>query len=57
MNYYFKCWKDKNEKLHDKDIQRKRTIEWQKNEQLKALEGKCLQVRKYSMEKKLDAET
>ena len=32
MDYYCKCWKDENEKLHDEDTQRKRIIDWQKNE-------------------------
>ena len=39
MHYYCKFWKDRNEKLHDEDVQRKRMIEWQKNEQARALEG------------------
>ena len=57
MNYYYKYWKDRNEKLHDEDFQRKRIIEWQKNEQIKALEGEHPQVRKHSTEKQLEVET
>ena len=30
MDYYCKFWKDVNETLYDKDVQRKRIIEWQK---------------------------
>ena len=54
--HYCKCWKDRNEKLHCKDIQGKRIIEWQKNEQLKALEAQYLQVIKHAMEKQLDTD-
>ena len=50
MAYYCKCWKDRNEKLHDEATQRKRFIEWQKNEHCKAIEGKHPQVRKYAIE-------
>ena len=32
MNYNCKCQKDRNEKLYDEDLQRKRITEWQKNE-------------------------
>ena len=28
MAYYCKCWKDRNEKLHDEETQRSRVIEW-----------------------------
>ena len=28
MNYYWKHWKDVNEKLHDETVQSKRVIEW-----------------------------
>ena len=30
MEYYCKCWKDRNEKLHDEETQRSRVIEWRK---------------------------
>ena len=51
INYYCKYWKDKNEKLHDEDVQRKRVIEWQQKEYARALEGQHPQVRKFAIEK------
>ena len=56
MEYYCKYWKDRHEKLHDKVTQRKRVIEWQKNEHCKAIEGNHPQVRKYAIENEINAE-
>ena len=39
MNYYYKYWKDRNEKLHDEIVQRKIIIEWQQNKHTRSLEG------------------
>ena len=39
MACYCKCWKDRNEKLHDEETQRSRVIEWQQKECEKALDG------------------
>ena len=55
MAYYCKCWKDRNEKLHDEDTQRKRVIEWQQKEYEKALNRQHPQVRKYAIENEVDA--
>ena len=35
------------------NMSKEKTIEWQKNEQLKALEGQHPQVRRHAIEKKL----
>ena len=51
MNYYFKCWKDRNERLHDEEVQGKRMIEWQQKECARTLEAQHLQVRRFSIEK------
>ena len=51
MNYYYKCWKDRDEKLHDELVQRKTIIKWQQNEHTRALEVQHPQVRKLSIEK------
>ena len=56
MAYYCKCWKDRNEKLHDEETQRSRVIEWQKKEYEKALDGQHPQVRKYARENAVDAQ-
>ena len=51
MNYYFKCWKDRNEKLHDEAFQRKIIIDWHQKQHARYLEGQCPQVRKFAIEK------
>ena len=58
MNYYWKCCKDRKEKLHDEEVQKKkRIIEWQQNEKTRSLEGHHLHVRNFEIEKKLYIET
>ena len=37
MNYCYKCWKNKNEKLHEEVVKRKITINWQKKHNARAL--------------------
>ena len=54
MNYYYKCWKDRNEKLHDKELQKKRLIEQQQKESAKTLEGQHPHVQKFAIDKKLE---
>ena len=55
MNYHWKGWKDRNEKLHDESVQRKRIIDWQPKEYARPLEGQHPQVRKFEV-KKMDVE-
>ena len=57
MNYYWKCCKDRKEKLHDEEVQQKRIIEWQQNEKTRSLESQHLHVRNFEIEKKLYIET
>jgi len=57
MKCYWKFWKDRNDKLYDEEVQRKRIIEWQQKEQIRDLEGQHSHVRKCAIEKKLDTET
>ena len=52
MNYYWKCWKDMNEKLHDEEVKRKRFIEWQQKDSTKALEGQNPHVWTLAIKKK-----
>ena len=42
MNFYVEYWLDKNLKLHNKEEQRRRVIEWYEKEKLKVIEGEFL---------------
>ena len=42
MNYCCKCWKDRNEKMHEEVFQRKRIIHWQQKERVRSLKEQHL---------------
>ena len=52
--YYRYCWKDRNEKLHDREIQRERVINWYKKEREIAKQSQYLQVQKYGEQNKVN---
>ena len=56
MTYYHKYQKDRNEKLHSKEVQRERIIEWYNAERDLALNRGLIQVKKFVNKNDLDLE-
>ena len=48
MTYYHKYQKDRNEKLHSKEVQRERIIEWYNAKKNLALNRDLIQVKKFA---------
>ena len=42
--------------MHDEEVQRRRTIQWQRNEQTKAFDSQNLQVQRHGIENQIEAE-
>ena len=47
VEYYVKCWKHRNEYMHDENKQRERVIEWHKNVNSKIENSEMTQLKIY----------
>ena len=56
MQYYRKCWLNRNEKLHDEEIQRKRVKEWKKIIEEQVERNEPFAVKTYANRTKIDDE-
>ena len=55
--YYRYCWEDRNEKLHNREVQRERIISQYRNKLDKAKQSNYPQVKKYADQNQVNIET
>ena len=56
MKHYLLCWKDRNEKLHNSGMQRRRVIDWHDKVRAKELSSSFPQAKNCAMDKKVNLE-
>ena len=55
--YYSYCWEDRNNKLHDRVMQRERVVNWYEKEKRKARQSQYPQVKKCMEKREVNLET